>query len=438
LKDQVPRLYSEYGKYINGFRAFPLIHDGLKIVERRLLYSLFQAAKDHYTKSAKIVGHCIGNYHPHGDVSTYMALVSMVQGGLADGQGNWGANIGVTSCDAAAQRYTEVRSSKEILRIAFEYIKYVDHEVLEMDEEPVYLPTKLPICLINRNNCQGIGFGSRTVIPSFEKKDLIKRLKWLLGYRSTEPLIKPLNGGCKELSPDSEFRELLNTGRCKLEYEGVSSTSGPKSVVVTNLPTGKSFAKLFKQMEKDIQIDKAVGWTDETSGATGTKVRFTILRQRGYKIEKLAKKVKKLITGSVTFECNMCDREGKVILVSIDKMLMNCYEKYKETVERYLNSSIQKLQEDIDEMLLIQRIKEVLPTHIQAHPDDPDMVIQKVHGDTSISINIIKELFNKYNISRLLKVQVDIQKVRDEKAVFEGKLQNLETFIWDDKYAGEV
>ncbi len=63
MDQQLPRLYGEYGKYINKFRALPMVLDGLKIVERRLLYSLWQIAKDNYTKSAKVVGHCIGNYH---------------------------------------------------------------------------------------------------------------------------------------------------------------------------------------------------------------------------------------------------------------------------------------------------------------------------------------------------------------------------------------
>ncbi len=436
MKEQVPELYSEYGRYINGFRAFPLIYDGLKIVERRLLYSLYQQAREHYTKSAKVVGYCIGNYHPHGDVSAYMSLVSMVQGGLADGQGNWGSNIGVTSCDAAAQRYTEVRSSKEILRIAFEFIKYVDLEALELDPEPVALPSKLPICLINKNNCQGIGFGSRTIIPSYSKSDLIKRLKWLLGYRSTEPLIKPISD-CTGVSPDSAYKELLTTGRSKLDYQGLMEVDGPKSVIVKSLPPGKSFVKVMSQMEKEIQIEKAVGWTDETSGATGTRVRFTILRQRGYKIEKLQKKLKKLLAGSITYECNMCDENGKVVLVSIDQMLLNVYNHYKSIVEKYLNVTIAEIQASIDEMELIQKIKVVLPIHLQATPNDPEAIIRNCSTDTSIPEATVKQLFDKYNISRLLRVQVNIAEEKEKKLTFEEKLANLESFVWEDKYAGE-
>jgi len=436
VKQQVPQLYSDYGRYINGFRAFPLIHDGLKIVERRLLYSLFQIAKEHYTKSAKVVGHCIGNYHPHGDVSTYMALVAMVHGGLAEGQGNWGTDIGVTDCEAAAQRYTEVRSSKEILKMAFEYIKYVDYEALELDEEPVYLPSKLPICLINLNGCQGIGFGSRTVIPTYKSTDLIKRLRWLLnGKKGIEPVIKPITK-CTELSQEEEFKKLLTTGVAKLDYEGVTETDvHNKAVIIKSLPPGKTFDKILNQLENEIQIEKALGWTDETSGSTGTRVRFTILRQRGYQLETLVKKMKKLVAGSVTFECNMCDRKGNVILVSVDQMLLNVYNMYKSVIERYLKITINELQAKIDEMELIRRIKVVLPKHLQQHPDDPDSVISLISSETTIAIDIIKQLFEKYNINRLLKVKTDIESVQEEKQQFINNLNNLEQYVWSQKYA---
>ena len=126
----LPNLYAEYGKYINKYRAFPSILDGTKMVERRLLYSLYEVARERLVKSAKVVGHCIGHYHPHGDTSAYQSLVGIVQNGFAVGQGNWGADIGVEALPAAAQRYTEVRFSKEMLELAFEYIKSVPYAVV--------------------------------------------------------------------------------------------------------------------------------------------------------------------------------------------------------------------------------------------------------------------------------------------------------------------
>jgi DNA gyrase subunit A len=189
MKEQISELYAEYGKYINKFRAFPLIHDGLKIVERRLLYSLYEVAKEKKVKSATVVGHCIGHYHPHGDTSAYGTLAGLVNGGLAIGQGNWGNSFGIEPCGPAAMRYTECKSSKLVLDMMFENIQYIKKVPLEMDDEPLFLPTKLPVCLINTDAyCQGIGFGSRTIIPSYSIPDLVKRLQWLLGYCGIQPL----------------------------------------------------------------------------------------------------------------------------------------------------------------------------------------------------------------------------------------------------------
>ena len=435
MNQLVRELYKDYGKYINKFRSFPLVDDGLKIVERRILYSLYQIAKDNYVKSAKISGYTIGNYHPHSDSSVYDTMVQIVQGGLAIGQGNWGSKIGVNECDAAASRYTEIKCSKDILKTAFEFIKYSDYAELELDSEPISVPSKFPICLINKNNCQGIGFGSRTVIPSYTKADLLKRLKWLLGHRTSEPLIKPLTD-CIMLSHDSEFKNLLTTGISKLDYQGIYEISD-KSIIIKSLPPGKNFSKLFSQLEKEIQTEKSLGWTDETSGATGTKVRLTIIRPRMIDIKQLEKKIKKLLVGSITYECNMCDTEGRVILVPIDDMLMRCYNNYKRIVSKYLKDTISDLENKINEMELIKKIKIVLPTHLQQHPNDPDLIIQNCSNDTNIEVTVIKQLFDKYNISRLLRVQVDVESVRTEKQTFIDKLNNIDNFVWTDKYEGE-
>jgi DNA gyrase/topoisomerase IV subunit A len=433
MKDKVPSLYRSYGQYVNKFRSFPLNIDGLKIVERRLLYSLWEIAKEHYTKSAKVIGHCIGNYHGHGDQSAYGSLVGLVQNGLADGQGNWGSDIGIESCDPAAMRYTEVRCSKDVLKLSFEYIKYIDFEALEMDSEPVYLPTKLPFCLIQKNYPQGIGFGSRTYIPCYQIPDLVKRLKWLLGIQKTEPVIKPISD-CDILSTTNDYKELLISGKGKIELQGKSYID-KKSVIINSVPPTKTLSKIIISLDKDITA-KNIGWTDESNGKDGTKVRFTILRQRGYSIESLYEKIQKLLRGTITFECNMCDRDGKVILTSIDQMLLNTYNMYKNVVEKYFKDNIKNLDNKIQEMNYIQSIKKILPELLKTYPDNPDKIIELINTTLQIPNDTIKDLFEKYNINRLLKVKVDIEKVENDKKVFVVNLNNLVNYIWTEKYEG--
>jgi len=431
LKEQLSTLYSIYGHYINKFRAFPLVYDGLKIVERRLLYSLYERAKDHNVKSAEVVGWCIGQYHPHGDQSAYGSLVALVNGNLAQGQGNFGCDSGIVSCEPAAMRYTEVRSSKFILDMAFEFIKYVKLEELELKEEPLFLPTKLPLCLINKNYTQGIGFGSRTVIPSYKVSDLVKRLRWLLGYETKEPVIRPLTN-CTWISKDKDFQELLTTGKAKLEYRGISQIDyGNKSVVVKSVPPSKSFQKILKALESEIQIQKTIGFIDESTSVTN--VRFTSLK-RSLTLEQLNKKINYHLVGSLTFECNMCDNDGNVVLVSIDDMLKNVYKNYLKIVDVVLKSNIARLQKDIDELTALAKIKAVLPKWLKEHPDNSEQLIAGIHQDTSISVEIITTLFDKYTISRILKLRTDIQQLEIEKSKFQDNLKNIDNYVWTEKY----
>jgi DNA gyrase/topoisomerase IV subunit A len=435
MKEQISELYGIYGKYINRFRAFPLTWDGLKIVERRILYSLYERAKEHYVKSAEIVGWVIGQYHPHGDQSAYGSLVSLVNGGMAIGQGNWGSTQGIVPCEAAAMRYTEVKSNPDILDMAFEFIKYVKREELELKEEPLFLPTKLPLCLVNTNYCQGIGFGSRTVIPSYKVSDLVRRLKWLLGYEKKEPIIRPLTD-CLFLSTDKEFQQLLTTGQAKIDYRGICDTDySNKSIIVRSLPPGRSFPSLLKKMEKDIQINKCIGFIDESTSKT--KVRFSVIK-RTMKLEILAKKIHTNITGSLTFECNMCDLDGNVILVSIDQMLLTVYKNYEQVVSVVLKTNIKKIQENIDELNLIDKIKKILPKWLKEYPDDADRVMAGVHQDTQIPFEKIKELFDKYTLSKILKIKTDIVELEQKKAELQGNLDNLSNYVWSSRYESLV
>jgi len=432
LKQQISELYSTYGKYINKFRAFPSVLDGCKIVERRLLYSLFERAKDNNVKSAEVVGWCIGQYHPHGDQSAYGSLVALVNGGLVKGQGNFGSDSGIVSCEPAAMRYTEVRSSKFVLDLAFEYIKFVNQEELELKAEPIFIPTKLPICLINKNYTQGIGFGSRTVIPSYNIKDLVKRLKWLLGYEAKEPIIRPLTN-CSYISKDKDFQELLTTGKAKIEYRGVSEIDYTnKSVIVKSVPPSKSLMKILKSLESEIQIQKTVGFIDESTSST--KVRFLSLK-RSLTLEQLNKKINYHLVGSTTFECNMCDMEGNVVLVSIDQMLLNVYKNYLQIVDVVLKNNIARVQKDIDELIMLAKIKAVLPKWLKLHPDEPDLLIAGICTDTQISVENIKAMLDKYTISRILKLKTDIEGLEAEKLKHQTNLNNINKYVWDDKYS---
>jgi hypothetical protein len=117
-------------------------------------------------------------------------------------------------------------------------------------------------------------------------------------------------------------------------------------------------------------------------------------------------------------------------------MLLNAYHNYRNTVEKYLKDTIIKIQNKIDEMEMIKKIKSVLPKYLQSNPNDPDLIITGCSNDTGIPEETVKSLFDKYNISRLLKVHIDIESEIINKQNVVDKLNNLENYIWDEKYLG--
>lgn len=436
MEELVSKLYGEYGRYINKFRAFPFILDGAKLVERRLLYSLYEVGRKNYIKSATVVGHCVGRYHPHGDGSAYSSLVTIVNNGLAIGQGNWGLNVGVDDNPAAAMRYTEVKSSKEILDMAFEYIKDVPYDIIEFGEEPTFLPTQFPLCLLGKNSyCQGMGFGFRTMIPTYKKKDLVKRLKWIIkGKKGKPPTIKPISN-CDFLDDNAEFEKLLTTGNARINYKGRYTKDGAKSVIVESIPPSKSFRVILKKFSKEITQDKSLGWQDESKSST--RVRFTILKPRMLKIKDLCKKLDGVLTGSITFSCNVCNTKGKVVQLSIDDMLYNVYTVYCKVIKSVLQKQIKATEESIDEMKLVAKIKPILSSQLKKNPDDIDTVIKEISNQLKQKEERIKKIFDKFTVSRLFKIKIDIGTLKGIKQDLEGKLENLDEFVWNQKYLGK-
>lgn len=433
MYDIVRDLYSDYGKYINEFRSFPSILDGCKLVERRLLYCVYTVAKSSKVKAARIVGDCIGKYHPHGDSSCYSSLVHLVQNEFVEGQGNWGNNIGVESSPAAAMRYTEAKADKDILNMAFEYIESIPKIPKELDPEPAFLPTKLPFCLLGNYYTQGIGFGYKTYFPCFTKQDLTKRLKWLLGYLKTEPIIKPKTD-CSITSSSGELKNLLTTGKQKISFKG-SYTVDIKnnSIIIHCLPPGKSFTSFLKKFEKEIQIEKSLGWVDESSKGK-TNVRIKILRQRGYPISKLQNKIDKEIEGSVSFECNVVDVNGKVSLISVDKLLLNVYNVYKKVFSGVTKSEINVFSSKIDEQTNIGKIKPHLSTEIKDNPDDINKVIDGLSKKSKLDKETVKGLINKHTISKLFRLKDETKELQDKKKELEKVLQNADEVLWKTKY----
>src|SRR6476620_2340998 len=179
LEEVVGDRFGRYSKYIIQDRAIPDVRDGLKPVQRRILYAMYDSGNTPdktYRKSAKTVGDVMGNYHPHGDSSIYEGMVRMAQPWkmghmLVDGHGNWGSQ---DDDPAAAMRYTEARLSE----IAMELLRDIEKRTVQFKDnfdnttkEPVVLPSRYPNLLVN--GVSGISSGFATEIPTHNLREII-------------------------------------------------------------------------------------------------------------------------------------------------------------------------------------------------------------------------------------------------------------------------
>src|SRR5256885_11335963 len=244
-------------------RALPEIADGLKPVQRRILYAMGEAGGGGFAKCARYVGEVLGKYHPHGDSSTYEALVHLAQPfsmryPVIDGQGNFGSRDGDS---AAAYRYTEARLSRyaelllsEIREGTVDFQKNYDGKF----DEPVLLPARMPFGLLNGSFGIPVGFSTR--IPSHNLVEVAKAAAHVIKHPRAklddvlEILPGPdFPGGGQVISPAEELRQAYETGRgslvLKAKYEKETHARGQWRIVVTELAHGVSVKQVMEEIE---------------------------------------------------------------------------------------------------------------------------------------------------------------------------------------------
>ena len=273
IEDELVESYLTYSMSVIVGRAIPDVRDGLKPVQRRILYGMMELGLSHkssFKKSARIVGEVMGKYHPHGDAPVYEALVRMAQPfstryPLVDGQGNFGS---IDRDPPAAMRYTEARLTK----IAEEMLEDIDKETVDMIPnfdgslfEPTVLPSKFPNLLANGSS--GIAVGMTTNIPSHNLKELISALILLIKKpdATIEEIMKYLKG------PDfptggvvinaSNLLKIYSTGKGSIVIRGkvhVEEGKRDKKIVITEIPYMVSKASLIEQIAKYAQNNENV------------------------------------------------------------------------------------------------------------------------------------------------------------------------------------
>ena len=258
LAEETQKRYLNYALSVVTSRALPDVRDGLKPVQRRILYGMHRGgvrADGRYVKCARVVGDVMGKYHPHGDSSIYEALVRMAQPfslrvPLVDGQGNFGSPDGD---GAAAMRYTECRLS----RAASELLSELDKDTVDLrpnydgaEEEPVVLPARFPNLLVNGSS--GIAVGMATSIPPHNLGEVIDATISIIDEpeTTTKQLLKLIKGpdfptGGQVVSSKREIEEVYSTGQGSLKLRGTWKLEEPSGsqrgggnpqIVITSIP----------------------------------------------------------------------------------------------------------------------------------------------------------------------------------------------------------
>lgn len=431
----VPQAYRQYGLYINQFRALPLFNDGLKPVERRVLLTTYMVAREKFVKSAKIIGNCMAKFHPHSEA--YGTLFQLVKNGFIEGQGNWGSNLGTDPVPPAASRYTEAKISKETIEMAFNLIKHVPWSESELDDEPEYIPTKYPFCLMGNDYIQGIGFGFRTLIPCYTKSDLKARLFWLLSDKKSEEPIIMIKTNCKLLAKKEDFQQLLTVGKARIELQGVINVDNVHSrVILRSWPPGRRFEAILNKTSIKKQLDSQdIGFIDSSNGVNGTMIIFNVLKSRNKAkiLKKFVKNLKLAVKGAISFENTTFDINRGVKVTSIDDMLLNTYNMYTKANQNMLNSEIDKTKDFILELNYLENIKEplgkVLSKGTNLTKEQLPEAIKFISKESKVEEESVKYLLTKYRIQKLLTFQTDTKELKDKLIEIQKNLKNLNKFV---------
>ena len=367
LKKTMETSYIDYAMSVIASRALPDVRDGLKPVQRRVLYSMIElnnGPDKPHRKCARIVGDTMGKYHPHGDSSIYGALVNMAQEWstrypLVDGHGNFGS---VDGDGAAAMRYTEARLSKISMEMLADIGKNTVDFMPNFDEtekEPVVLPSRYPNLLVNGTS--GIAVGMATNIPPHNLKEVIAAVVKIIDNQVSEDRETELEEILKIVKgPDfptggtilgtSGIEQAYRTGRGKIRVRAVTDIepmpNGKSRIVVTELPFMVNKARLIEKMADLVRDKKIDGITDLRDESNRQGMRICIELRRDVSAKVVLNQLFKHTQLQDTFGVIMIalvNNEPKVL--NLHQMLDYYLAHQKEVVTRRTRYDLNKAQE---------------------------------------------------------------------------------------------
>ena len=434
LKKTMEKSYIDYAMSVIAARALPDVRDGLKPVQRRVLYSMAElnnGPDKPHRKSARIVGDTMGKYHPHGDSSIYGALVNMAQRWsmrymLVDGHGNFGS---IDGDGAAAMRYTEARLSKISVEMLADIYKDTVDFVPNFDEterEPVVLPSRFPNLLVNGGT--GIAVGMATNIPPHNLREVIGAVvKIIDNYveeeraTSIDEVLEIVKGPdfptAAEILGTRGIEEAYRTGRGKIKVRAVTNIetlpNGKSQIIVTELPYMVNKARLIEKMAELVKMKKIDGITNITDESNREGLRITIDLRRDVNANVILNQLLKHTQLQDSFGVIMLalvNNEPKVL--TLLQMLEHYLDHQKDVVTRRTKYELNKAEERAH---ILEGLLKAL--------DHIDEVIRIIRGSATVAEAKL-QLIERFALSDAQAQAIVDMRLRALTGLERGKLEN--------------
>ena len=392
--DVMKKSYIDYAMSVIVARALPDVRDGLKPVQRRTLYDMYELGIRYdrpYRKCARIVGDTMGKYHPHGDSSIYEALVVMAQDfkkgmTLVDGHGNFGS---IEGDGAAAMRYTEARLEKLTQEV---FLGDLDKDIVdfmpnfdETEKEPSVLPVRIPNLLVN--GAEGIAVGMATSIPTHNLGEVIDAVKAYMKNDeiSTKQLMRYIKGpdfptGGIVINKD-DLADIYETGTGKIKLRGKVEVEelkgGRQRLVITEIPytmIGAGIGKFLNDVVALVESKKTSDITDISNQSSKEGIRIVIELKKGADVENLTNMLYKKTRLEDTFGVNMLAvADGRPETMGLKKIIEHHVDFQFELATRKYQTLLKKEQDK----------KEIQEGLIKAC-DVIDLIIEILRGSQSV------------------------------------------------------
>ncbi len=451
LKEYTEQAYLDYSMYVILDRALPQVGDGLKPVQRRIIYAMSElglSASSKPKKSARTVGDVIGKYHPHGDSACYEAMVLMAQDfsyryPIVIGQGNWGSTDDPKSF--AAMRYTESRLAPYARSLLTELGQGTVDWVPNFDgtmKEPVVLPARLPNLLLNGTT--GIAVGMSTDVPPHNLNEVASALVHLIDNpkATVTQLMKHIKGpdfptGGELVSPKADIEEIYTTGSGTLRLRAAYKLEG-SDIVITSLPHQISGAKVQEQIATQMRnkkLPQVDALNDESDHEEPT--RIVISKKRGVDVDQLMSHLFSTTSLERTLRVNMnvIALDGRPRMFNLVDLLKEWLKFRRETVRNRLGHRLQIVKDRLhvlDGLLVAYlNIDEVIK--IIREEDEPKPVLMKRFKLSDIQAEAILNLRLR-NLAKLeeMKIKGEQEELNEERDLLEKTLKSaarLKTLI---------